>query len=154
MRTFVVALLLVGLVGCASAPSPTAVRQEVQDFVREYAEATNKGDITAVMEMVSREQGVTSINDGDISRGWDAIRADNDAMTGKEGTYKVSVGTVDVMPLGASNALAVAATTMSVASGGQVVQQEGAMSLVLEKSKDGWKVIHEHYSTKPTEQGD
>ena len=41
-----------------------------------------------------------------------------------------------------------------VAAEGKVAQQEGAMSLVLEKAKDGWKIIHEHYSTKAPEQGD
>jgi ketosteroid isomerase-like protein len=44
--------------------------------------------------------------------------------------------------------------TTAVASGGQVAQEEGAMSLVLERSKDGWKVVHEHYSTKAAEQGE
>jgi ketosteroid isomerase-like protein len=145
-----------GLFGCASPQaSPDAVRQQVQDFVRKYVDDINKGDVTAVMELVSREQGVTSVNDGDISRGWDAIRTESDAMTGKEGSYKESVGSVDVLPLGGSYALAVAPVTIAAAAeNGQVTQTEGAISLVLEKSKDGWKVIHEHYSSKAEEEGD
>ena len=152
LRARLLALALTfGLVGCASQPSPDAVRQEVQEFVRNYVDATNKGDVTSMMEMVSRAQGVTSIMDGEISRGWDAIRTEEDNLTGKEGSYKVSIGSVDVTPLGASNALAVATMTTAVASQGQVVQDEGAMTLVLEKSKDGWKVLNEHFSTKAPE---
>jgi uncharacterized protein (TIGR02246 family) len=150
VRLLALALTL-GLVGCASQPSPDVVRQEVQDFVRKYADAANKGDVTALMEMVSREQGVTSTSDGVISRGWEAIRAGNDAMVGKDGSYKFSIGSVDVRPLGASNALAVATMTATVAAEGQTAQQEGAMTLVLEKSKDGWKILHEHFSTKASD---
>lgn len=151
---FMLPLMFV-VVGCTAAPSPDAVRSEVQDFVREYADAVNKGDITAAMEMVSRSQGVTSTTDGEISRGWEAIRTKEDAFTGKEGSYKVSVGSVDVTPLGASHALAVATMTMTVAADGQVAQQEGAVTFVLEKSKSGWKIVHEHYSsTKGSDEGE
>jgi uncharacterized protein (TIGR02246 family) len=144
--------LTLGLVGCASQPSPDVVRQEVQDFVRKYVDAMNKGDVTGVMEMVSRAQGVTSTSDGVISRGWEAIRTENDNMVGKEGSFKVSVGSVDVSPLGASNALAVSTLTLTIAAGGQTAQEERAMTLVLEKSKDGgWKILHEHFSSKPSD---
>ena len=54
LRARLLALALTfGLVGCASQPSPDAVRQEVQEFVRNYVDATNKGDVTSMMEMVS-----------------------------------------------------------------------------------------------------
>jgi hypothetical protein len=86
----------------SSSSSSGDTRAEVQAFVKTYIDAANKADVTTMMEMFSRKSGVTSIGDGDISRGWDDIRTDYDQMIGKEGSYKISVGSIDVMPLGSS----------------------------------------------------
>ena len=93
-RTVLAVLLTLALVPVVvSAAGPTtnateSTRTAVQAFVKSYVEAVNNGDVTAVMEMFSRKPGLTSIGDAEISRGWDAIRAENDKMVGKEGSYK------------------------------------------------------------------
>ena len=102
--------------------------------------------------MYSRKAGVTSVEDGEISRGWDAIRTGADELVGKEGSYKISIGSIDVVPLGASYALAVAPYTITVGAGDTVVQAPSVMTMVLEKSGSKWTIIHDHMSTKAAEE--
>lgn len=136
----------------AAGQASPATRAEVQTFVKTYAEKANAGDVSALMEMVSRRQGVTSINDGEITRGWEAIRTDNDEIVGREGTYRLSVGSIDVLPLRETFAVAVAPFTITIATQQGPVQAQGAVSFVLEKQAGQWKVLHEHYSTKVAQQ--
>lgn len=102
--------------------------------------------------MYSRKAGVTSVDDGEISRGWDAIRTGADELVGKEGSYKISIGSIDVLPLGASYALVVAPYTITVGVGDAAVQAPSAMTMVLEKSGTKWTIIHDHMSTKAAEE--
>jgi len=136
----------------AGVQTGAATRAEVQAFVKTYVDAVNKGDISGTMEMYSRKAGVTSVEDGEISRGWDAIRTGADELVGKEGSYKISIGSIDVVPLGASYALVVAPYTITVGVGDTVVQAPSAMTMVLEKSGSKWTIIHDHMSTKAAEE--
>lgn len=149
--SLLLALAIVPSASIAAVAAPNAsdkIRIDVQAFVKAYVEATNKADVTALMEMFSREPGVTSIGDGEVSRGWDAIRTDNDELVGKEGSYKISIGSIDVTPLGAAYALAVAPYTVTVTTDKGAVQLRSAMTMVLEKSGGKWTIVHEHMSTK------
>src|SRR5437773_8738933 len=142
------AMLVVGT-PCLTAQQPSAatVRTEVLQAVRAYVDAINKADAAALTEMYSREAGVTSVGDGQITRGWDAIRSIADSIAGAEGKYKVATGSIDVTPLGPGHALALTSTILTVKSGDQEVQLRGAMTLVFKKIGAEWKIIHDHTST-------
>jgi uncharacterized protein (TIGR02246 family) len=148
------ALLLAPLpVARAATPPPSseATRTAVQAFVKAYVDAVNKADVSTVMEMYSRSPEVASVADGEIQRGWDAIRTENDQMVGKEGSYKISIGSIDVIPLGGSHAAAVAPYTVTVATDQGTVQVPGALTLVLGKSGGKWLILHDHMSIKAQE---
>jgi len=123
-----------------------AVRGEVEAAVRAYVEAQNKGDVYDMMAMVSRRDGVISISDGQIQRGWQTIRNTNDQIVGRDAGDQLSLGKVDVMVLSATNAVAVAPFTFAVASPQGTVHIPGASSLVFEKTGRRWLVVHEHTS--------
>jgi ketosteroid isomerase-like protein len=137
-------LLVASLLG---AQAPTQ-RQEVQDFVRAYADAVNRGDVTAYTDMYSRRADLLVINDGEITRGWEALRTDANEMMGMEGSYKISLGSMDVISLGPTRAIVAFpfAITMTTAQGLQ--RLTAGMTLVVEKGAQGWKIIHDHTSTK------
>ena len=125
-----------------------AVRSEVLAFVRGYIDAENRADATALSDAMSHRADVTSINSGVITRGWEAIRASTDQVTGQQGTFRVDLGTMDVVSLGTGYTLIVAPMTITATSQQGPRQVPGAMTLVLEKSPDGWKILNEHYSLK------
>jgi uncharacterized protein (TIGR02246 family) len=136
----------------ALAQTPDTVSNEVQKFVRTFVEASNKADAKAVMEMYSRKPSVISIDDGKITRGWEAIRSETNEIVGHEGRYKISVGTIDVSLLGPAHALAVAPYTMAlVTEDGATFQIRGAITVVLEKAAGRWQIIHDHTSSQPGE---
>lgn len=153
MRRVVLALMLLSVISNpASAADPSASKVDVQKAVKHYFDAANSGDVTAVLEMYSRRPEVSSIGDGDITRGWEAIRTDTEQMVGKEGSYKFSLGVVDVVPLGDTYALAYSSGTFTFATAeGGVAQIAMAFSFVLEKSASGWKILHDHASSKASE---
>ncbi len=123
----------------------------VQAALKAYVDAANKADISAMMDMVSRKDGVTSVSDGEIERGWDTIRKSNDEVVGKEGSYKMSIGSIDVLVLSPTVAVAVTPYTFTVATEKGAVQVPGALSIVFQKAGGKWLVVHEHSSMKAQE---
>ena len=128
----------------------TTARTEIQQVVRAYIEAHNNADAATIAEMYSREAGVTSVGDGVITRGWDRIREAFDQLVGAEGKFRVSIGSIDVTPLGPSYSLALTSYTLTTTAAGTETQQRGAMTLVLQKVAGEWKIIHDHTSTLST----
>ncbi len=132
----------------AVALSPQQVRSEVQQAVKAYADAWNRADVSGVLELYAREPSVTSIGDGEITRGWESVRTETDSiLTGLQGRFSVALGSIDVAPLGSQHALAVAPYTLTLGTQRGPVQVRGAMSFVLQRADSGWKIIHEHSST-------
>lgn len=133
----------------AQATQQGSARTEVQKFVKDYIDATNRVDATALSETVSRRSDVSSVKDGTITRGWEANRSGTDELTGKQGSFAFSIGTMDVTMLGSTYALVVAPTSVAARNQqGQVVEVKGAVTIVLEKGRDGWKILTEHDSSR------
>jgi beta-aspartyl-peptidase (threonine type) len=130
----------------AGQPKTPDTRAEVQAFVRGFFRTMNEADVAALVEMYARVPDVASISDGEITRGWEAIRADADSMLGMQGRYRVDVGSTDVVALGTAHAVAFAPATITVPVEGGSVQVRGAFTLVLRKTPGGWKILHEHSS--------
>jgi len=128
-------------------PTPASARADVQKFVRDYIDAENRADATSLSEAVSHRAEVTSVNNGTIVRGWDAIRSSTDEIAGKQGTFTASIGTMDVTMLGSSYAFVLAPISIVARDEkGQLVELKGAMTLVVQKGDAGWKILNEHYS--------
>ncbi|HEY2924071.1 MAG TPA: nuclear transport factor 2 family protein [Candidatus Eisenbacteria bacterium] len=146
------ALLLVPTLGTSSteqAPANPAVT--AQQFVKSYVKAMNRADVASMMKMFSKRSGVTAIGDGSISHGWKSIQMDAQQFVGREGTFKFTVGLVDVTPLGSGYVLAVAPLTVQTVGQEEDVEVPAAMTLVLEQADKSWKVLHEHWSSRDAE---
>ncbi|MBI1950286.1 MAG: nuclear transport factor 2 family protein [Acidobacteria bacterium] len=139
---------LAGPAAPAAAPgaSPPALRAEVEAFVAGYIDAHNGTDRGAVMEMFCRQPEVSWVEMGAIIRGWESIRAGAGVLAGELGTHRVSLGAMDVSPLGPDHALVVAPLMIELATVNGDAQIRGAMTLVLEKASGRWRVLHEHVS--------
>lgn len=152
MRTArLIALALIGAatvvpLGAQEPAKAPSLRTEVQGFVRSFVKAANEADTATLVELYARVPEVASIGDGEITRGWEAIRADADSLLGSQGSYRIDLGSIDVVPLGAEHALAFAPTSITVAAEKGTVKIRGAMTFVLHRTGDGWKIIHDHSS--------
>ncbi len=144
-------LALVGTLSAFAVASSAAqqqpdVRAEVQTFVRQYVEAVNRADAARIMDMYARVPEVTSADNTDITRGWDAIR--KDAASLAQNRYRMDLDTVDVVPLGPDYALAVAQATYTFGTPQGTLRVRGVLTLVLQKIGGAWKVIHDHSSSQ------
>jgi uncharacterized protein (TIGR02246 family) len=141
-----VGILILAAVAIAATPVPSNPRSEIEAAVRAYVDAQNRGDVYAMMAMVDRREGVISISDGQIQRGWQTIRNSNAEIVGRDAAPSMTLGQIDVLVLNPNVAVAVAPFTFAVASAHGSVQVPGAMSLVFEKAERKWLVVNEHTS--------
>ena len=128
--------------------APVTPRDEVLQFVKSYIDASNKNDATAVMDMISKKPTVSTVVEGKITRGWDAIRNTVDEELGSSDDEKMTLGVVDVQALGPGYALAMAPFSATETTPQGELQFRGVLSLVLEKSGTQWKMLHEHVSVE------
>ena len=148
VRPGTILFLILGLTACSLRPrDPDA---EVREAVRAYFQALNEADPTAIMEMFSRNPEVTSSVEGEIIRGWEAIRIETDKIAGTGGERKWAPGTMEVLSLGAGHALVVIPVNITLTSGLGREDLAGATTLVLEKKAGHWKILHEHHSLQPS----
>lgn len=153
-RPAMILLLVAALPVTAFAQAPAAnPRQEVLGLVRAYADALNRSGITSYVDMYAQRPDLIVVNDGDISRGWDALRNGANEMMGTEGTFRISVGAVDVMTVRTDLVIAVFPFVMTVSTPEGPTQVRGAMTLVFERSSQGWRIIHDHTSTAAPQTG-
>ena len=150
-QSLCLAALICTVSNSAEAQANNSARAEVVKFVNAYTDANNRADVNAMLEMTSHNPSVSSIANGEITRGWEAIRQDTDDLVGKEGSFRVSVGSMDIALLGSMNALVVAPVTLLLATPNGPVGMKGAMTLVLEKKDGRWLLLNEHYSVKAAE---
>jgi hypothetical protein len=137
--------VLAFLLSACSGTPPT--QQEVEKFVREYLSEANAAKS---MSFVSQDPGVSSIVSGKIFQGWKTIRALQEENSGDE--LKVKVGTMDVTAIGSDTALAVAPIKVGpYLQIGRVITLEaaGAITIIVKRTPEGLRVIHEHYSLQP-----
>jgi ketosteroid isomerase-like protein len=132
--------------GAPAAVAPPAPREEVRAFAARYIEAHNGADRDAVAAMLSRKAQVSRIEMGAITRGWESIRSGAGNFAGEAGTHRMSLGTIEVTPLGPDHVLIVAPMTIDLAAPEGDTTMQGAMTLVLAGSPGGWTVLHEHAS--------
>jgi uncharacterized protein (TIGR02246 family) len=133
-------------VAVASGVAQQADTADVQAFVRQYTAAINRADAPGIMEMYARVPEVTSADNIDITRGWDAIK--KDAASLSENRFRMELGRVDVVPLGPGYALVVAEASYTFGTPQGALRVRGVLTLVLQKIGNAWKVIHDHSSSQ------
>ena len=150
LKAVVVILSFLLLPGCGREHPPTLSPGEVEQFVHAFVEARNKADIRGMMQMFDHSPEATSVTDGVVNVGWDAIDSSNDDLRGgRQGALTITLGAIDVMPLETQGAVVVAPIVETKLSDSKKVERTGALSLVLEKTPAGWKILHAHLSFKP-----
>jgi ketosteroid isomerase-like protein len=131
----------------ATRVSPDRVRTEVQAAIREHVDAMNRADVSAYLAHYARTPSVTSIGGGEITRGWESLRAEADStLTGMQGGFNIALGSIDVDPLGAEHAFALAPFTLAMATRQGPAEVRGAWTFLLQRADSGWVIIHDHSS--------
>ena len=144
-RWILAAVLLLAAAPGGACRRPDAQAQ-VREAVRAYFDSLNRADPTGIIERVSHTEEATSVIEGEILRGWDAIRDETDRMAGTAGEEVWAPGTMDVVFMGSDHALVVVPVNVTLSLGMGREDLAGAATLVLERKAGVWKVLHEHRS--------
>ena len=140
-------LALVQLLAVASASAATAqpVEEQVRTEVRRYVDAVNRGDPRVVAALYLSDPRTSSLGDGQIYRGSQAI-AELLQEVYSQGAISMTVDSVSVLPLGTDAAVAVMRYRWVI--GRESAESlAGALTLVYRRTPQGWRVAHDHTST-------
>jgi uncharacterized protein (TIGR02246 family) len=110
-------------------------------------DAWNRGDLEGFLEPYLDSPQTTFAGSSGVTRGKDAIRSTYQSSYWKSGTPAEALrfDEIEVRPLGADHALAVGRYVVSDrVSGAQTAT--GLFSLVLVRTPQGWKILHDHSS--------
>jgi beta-aspartyl-peptidase (threonine type) len=149
--TALMVLLLGGLllsVGASGAHSGTlsAADQGVKALLQRQVDAWNRGDLDAFMSGYLRSPDTSYTSAGTAVWGYDALRERYQKKYGAspETMGKLHFSDLKVFDLGKRNALCIGQWHLERSEKPAI---DGIFSLVLVRTGDGWKIIHDHTST-------
>jgi uncharacterized protein (TIGR02246 family) len=160
MRHIVLAALALALVlgvGCrhggkadatvpAADATPADVASAARATVEQWRQAYETRAFDALGKLYAHEADVVLVLDGQPMIGWAAIETQLKDKLAHAKEIRVRLKDVTVKLLAPSVASAVATMTREVGDGVTTVTENGALTLVLRKDADGWKIVVEHYS--------
>ncbi len=138
----------IGLPSACTPPDETAdpadLRAAVDSLLRTSAAAWNGGDLDGFLGWYRRGGETTYIGSSGLIQGWTAIR-DRYAPLFAAGAARDSLRFEDLQsrPLGAGLGLA---TARYVLFQGDSIVSAGVFTLVLQRTAEGWRIVHDHSS--------
>jgi uncharacterized protein (TIGR02246 family) len=142
----VLAASLLLLLGVTLASGQTKAAKDVkaiQAVLDAQVAAWNRGDIEAFMDGYERSEKTVFIGGDNVTRGWqtvlDRYKRNYDTRE-KMGTLKFS--DLEVVPLGNDSALVLMRWHLQRAKD----EPHGRSTLIMRRTKQGWKIIHDHSS--------
>lgn len=149
MRTIVLVIALAACVSSAPRVGHFARndRDEIQALLDNQIAAWNRGDLPSYMDGYARTPDLVFTSGGDIRRGWQEALNHYQARyavdTRTMGTLSFEVESID--PVGADGAVVLGhwGLTNSAHPG------RGVFTLVFERRREGWRIIHDHTSLSP-----
>lgn len=125
----------------------TALESEIRAEVFRYAAALSRGEPRAVADLYRRAGSVSSAGDGEITVGWSQVLQLYQAFVQRFGRVAMEVDSLTVSPVGRDGAVAVFRYGWRGRRGPSDTVQRGAMTLVYERTPQGWRIVHDHTST-------
>ena len=145
------ALLLVAIISVSVAaqnpPTPNKRESRISSAVRAVltaqSQAWNRGDLEGYRDGYARSPDTVFVSGDSVARGWqtvlDRYRKKYDSRD-KMGTLTFS--DLEITPLGNDAALALGRWHLQRATD----EPHGRFSLILRRTKQGWKIVHDHSS--------
>ena len=139
-----------GLAACAGARPLSGAgagveRSAVLDVLDRQRQAWNRGDLESYMAGYARTPELVFTSGGKIRRGWDEAYAAYRQRYGgdRAGMGQLVFEIIDVQPVGGEGAVVLGRWRVTdTAHAGA-----GVFSVVLERHREGWRIIHDHTSS-------
>ena len=141
------AALLALLSGCATA-DPARDRQEILAVLSAQAEAWNRGDLDAFLTGYRRSDETVFAGGGTVHRGFRAMEERyRTAYPTREKMGRLAFSNLAFERLEGDGAVVTGSWELEVA--GQEKKPGGVFTLLWRRFPDGWKIVHDHTSSRP-----
>jgi beta-aspartyl-peptidase (threonine type) len=141
-----------------AGPSTTGeVQAEITGMLQASAASWNAGDLDGFLDDYWNSDELTFSGATGVTRGWDDVRQRYLRSYWAPGVSRDSLRFEDteVLPLGSDHALALGRYVLfRPGQDGETVSGTGYFSLVLLRTAEGWKIIHDHTSATPPPEGE
>jgi ketosteroid isomerase-like protein len=147
------AIAVLFLLACGSATSSVRTftpvdKTSIIGVLDAQAAAWNKGDLAGYMDGYAKSDDLVFTSGGNVRKGWQATF---DTFQNKYAQDKSKMGALKfevlgVQPLGADGAVVLGKWFLT----GSPADGSGVFSVVLERRPEGWRVIHDHTSSAPS----
>jgi len=137
---------LLGLILFAAAALPAAPADEIRAVIQAQQDAWNRGDIDAFMNGYARAESTSFVSEDTVRRGWETVRAryqEKYSDRAKMGTLAFSE--LEINTLSNDSAVVLGRWQLRRAND----QPHGRFTLIFRRTKDGWKIVHDHTSAAP-----
>jgi beta-aspartyl-peptidase (threonine type) len=147
MRNRALLLALLSLPGCAT-PDAARERQEILTVLQTQAAAWNRGDLDAFLAGYWRSERTVFAGGDKVHRGFDAMaRRYRDAYPTREKMGRLSFSNLAFEQLETDRAVVTGSWELEISGSGK--RPGGVFTLVWRKFDDGWKIVHDHTSSRP-----
>lgn len=168
LRRFLLTLPLIMVAGgCKVAEVPREEREptsrttedvtgEITGMLQESAASWNAGDLAGFLDDYWNSDELTFSGSTGVTRGWEDVRRRYLTSYWAPGASRDSLRfeAMEALPLGSEHALAMGRYVLfRPHEDGETVSGSGYFSLVLRRTVDGWKIIHDHTSASPQPEG-
>jgi beta-aspartyl-peptidase (threonine type) len=140
-RRICLALLMIAL---AATPAWSVTDEEaIRAVMNAQVRAWNAGDIEAFVEGYKKSPDLLFASRGTFSRGWEPLlkRYKEHYPEGNMGTLQFDG--IEIKMLGSDTAWVVGFWRLEMKDG----SPHGAFTLIFERTKEGWRIIHDHTSS-------
>ncbi|PYL06250.1 MAG: DUF4440 domain-containing protein [Verrucomicrobia bacterium] len=137
---------LLGFILFAAAALPAAPADEIRAVIQAQQDAWNRGDIDAFMNGYARAESTSFVSEDTVRRGWETVRAryqEKYSDRAKMGTLAFSE--LEINTLSNDSAVVLGRWQLRRAND----QPHGRFTLIFRRTKDGWKIVHDHTSAAP-----
>jgi micrococcal nuclease len=140
-------LMALGLVLSTASVHAQGLEHEIRSEVLRFVETFNSGSAADLADLYLEDPSVGSLGDGQITKGWTSVRDLLGIVLAEPGAIRMSVDSMAVTPLGDNAAVAFFRYYWDYEERGQPAAISGAMTIAFLRTRDGWKVAHDHTST-------
>jgi uncharacterized protein (TIGR02246 family) len=135
-------------VTCATMNTKVMDNKKIENAIRavlnEQVEAWNKGDLDGFMKGYAKSDDTTFVSGDSITRGWQTVLDRyKKSYSSREKMGTLAFSELEIKPLNNDSAVVNGRWQLTRASD----TPHGRFTLVFRKTKDGWRIIHDHTSS-------
>ena len=140
-------VLLLAAAGCATS-DPLRDRGEILRVLQDQADAWNRGDLDSFVSGYRRSDETVFAGGDQVHRGFDAmVRRYRAAYPTREKMGKLIFSKLSFEQQDADRAVVTGSWELELA--GTDKRPGGVFSLIWKKFDEGWKIVHDHTSSRP-----